>query len=65
MDGETDLKTRVIPKPCAGLTSAQLLDLKVRGFVPAAHYFIFRCVTEVGFGNYYGCCIQYWKCNAT
>lgn len=28
MDGETDLKTRVIPKPCAGLTSEQLLNLK-------------------------------------
>ncbi|XP_024378284.1 phospholipid-transporting ATPase 2 isoform X3 [Physcomitrium patens] len=28
MDGETDLKTRVIPGPCHGLTSAQLLNIK-------------------------------------
>lgn len=32
MDGETDLKTRVIPGPCHGLTSAQLLNIKVCNF---------------------------------
>ena len=58
MDGETDLKTRVIPKSCAGLTTEQLLNLKVCDSVPAGHCINFYCDTEISFDNFCDCCIQ-------